>query len=287
MTQKLIMLSILIPTYNHNVYQLVKNLYKQLVECRINFEILTYDDGSNSKENIENLKINGLKNCLFKELPNNLGRSSIRNLLAADANYENLLFIDAGTFPKNDDFIKHYISKAHLNVLSGGMTHLKKKPKKPYKLRWLYTKKRESLALCSSNFFIKKNILNTFSFDESLKNYGYEDVLFFNTLSKNNIRIYRINNPVIHNADDDANTFIKKTELSIKNLIYLIEKDKIETDLTKIYFNLKKLKLNKLIIEIFKISRPLLFLNFNSSYPSIMLFDFYRLGYFCLLKTKE
>ena len=289
------MLSILIPTFKYNIVPLVEEIYRQVLECNIKFEILVYDDGSESPHNIKNEAINLLDNCIFKKLPTNIGRSAIRNLLALNAQYNSLLFVDAGTFPKKNDFIKNYILINNQKVISGGMTYLEKPPKKPYKLRWLFTKKREHninncFVICSSNFLIKKEVFLLNPFDESLKKYGYEDVLFFDVLTEKKIPIHCYNNPVVHNADDDADTFIKKTEDAIENLIYLIQESKLKNEHSKIakyYSKLEKVKLKGIVTKSFKIFRPFLRNNFNSAFPSILLYDFYRLGYFCLIKTKK
>jgi len=282
------MLSILIPTYNYDITPLVKEVHKQCKACHIKFEVLAYDDASKSHLNITNTNINAIDFCTFKELPNNIGRSAIRNLLAKNAQYSSLLFIDAGTFPKHDSFIEKYLSIKNKSAASGGMTHLETPPKAPYKLRWLFTKTREFKTLCSSNFMINKDVFLSNIFDESLKNYGYEDVLFFEKLFKKNIQTHFFNNPVIHSADDDANTFIKKTEFAIENLIDLIETKKIDRNsqkMSRLYSRLNKLKLVFLTHKVHKILKPLLLRNFNSSNPSIILFDVYRIGHFCSLKT--
>lgn len=284
------MLSILIPTYDYNITPLVEEIHSQCIEATIRYEILAYDDGSKSKINSRNENINTLKNCFFKELPENLGRSAIRNLLGNEAKYDHLLFIDAGTFPRNTDFIKKYISNLDKDIVTGGMVCLKEPPQKPYKLRWIYTKKRENKALCSSNFLIKKKVFKTNPFDESIKSYGYEDVLFYASVKQKNLLIHTINNPVVHKADDDANIFIKKVENALLNLANLIDEEKINSgDITLLkYFKLiQKLKLQKVVIYLFKITKGLLLKNFNSNYPSLLLYDFYRLGYFCILKNKE
>ena len=70
------MLSILIPTYNYNVYPLVSELHKQCLECEIDFEIIVIDDGSKLFFN-ENQEINSFKNCRFEILEKNIGRSGI------------------------------------------------------------------------------------------------------------------------------------------------------------------------------------------------------------------
>ncbi len=283
------MVSILIPTYDYYIVPLVEEIHSQCIELNFKFEILAYDDGSKSKLNSKNKNINTLKYCFFKELPENIGRSGIRNLLGQEAEYEHLLFVDAGTFPKNRNFIKKYITNLGNNIVTGGMVCLEKPPQKPYKLRWLYTKNREYKALCSSNFLIKKKVFKANPFDESIKTYGYEDVIFFESLKQKNLLLNQINNPVVHNAGDDANTFIKKVESALSNLVNLIEEEKIkssEVTLIKYFSIVTKLKLQKIVIYFFKINRGILLKNFNSNYPSLLLFDFYRLGYFCLLKTK-
>ncbi|CAH8292621.1 glycosyl transferase family 2 [Mariniflexile fucanivorans] len=285
------MLSILIPTYHFNVVPLVKELHKQCIACDIVFEILVYDDGSKSELNSKNTLINSLQNCTFKELPHNIGRSAIRNLLAVGSKYENLLFLDADVKPKDKNFIKNYLSVLDKTIIYGGIIEKELPPKKPYVLRWLYTKKRESKkGLHSSNFLIKKELFRKNNFDESLLKYGYEDYLFFNSLKKQNMPVFCLRNPAIHNTDDDAVTFIEKTENSIKNLIEIIEKEKIETksqNISKKYELLKRAKLNMFVAFIYKNLRPLLIKNFNSSHPSLFLFDFYKLGYYCTLKNKK
>ncbi|MDU8885371.1 glycosyltransferase family A protein [Yeosuana sp. MJ-SS3] len=284
------MLSILIPTYNYNVYPLAKELAKQALSAGINFELICIDDGSKSVLNKKNSKINNIENCVFKELENNIGRSSIRNLLAKESKYNDLLFVDAGNFPESENFINNYIKIKNYDVISGGMFPLKRSPKKPYKLRWLYTKLRERKNLCSSNFLIKKEVMLKFPFDHTIKEYGYEDVLFFNQLIENNISILKIKNPVIHNADDDAESFVEKTEMAITNLMVLLNHKKLKKTVSslsiKFYF-LKKAGLTKPVAYMFNFLKPLLRKNFNSTYPSIFLFDFYRLGYMCLINQKK
>ena len=283
------MLSILIPNYNYNIVPLVNELHKQCLECDIEFEILVYDDGSKSDINSSNYDINNLQNCTFKELSNNIGRSAIRNLLGADAQYNSLLFLDADVIPSSQNFIKDYLNAITKPVSVGGVIPTNKSPNKPRKLRWLYTKKREQKALCSSNFIIKKNILDRFPFDETIKKYGYEDFLFFITLQKNDIFIHSFENPVIHLANDDANLFLKKTEDAIYNLSLLIQQGKITEEASKVlkyYLYLKMLNFVKPFTFVFSNLKRFLVLNLGSNYPSLFLYDLYRLGYFCHLKTR-
>ena len=57
------MLSVLIPTYNYNAFELVNELHKQLLKSEVLFEIICIDDGSKSTLNQQNEKINDLPNA--------------------------------------------------------------------------------------------------------------------------------------------------------------------------------------------------------------------------------
>lgn len=291
------MLSILIPVYNYDATTLVKEIHRQAIANNITFEIRLYDDGS-TIEVEKNKTITDWEYCIYKAIPKNIGRSAIRNLLASEATYNHLLFIDSGTFPKSADFIKNYIDNLNHKVCTGGMVCLPQKPKKPYVLRWLYTKKREMAfdtqinknVVCSSNFLIQKDVFSSIKFDESLKKYGCEDVIFFDAIDKKGITIHQIDNSVIHDATDDARTFIRKTEDALENLSFLIKEGKISESrykVTSMYASLNKFKLDKFVGLLFSGVKSLLMLNFRSSYPSIIAYDFYRLGYYCRLKNKK
>jgi glycosyltransferase involved in cell wall biosynthesis len=284
------MLSILIPTYNYNITSLVHALFEQVSACDIPFEILVFDDGSNSSTNDINKQINQFPYCQFKALETNIGRSAIRNLLAQNSKYEYLLFLDADVMPSNGDFIRNYIINANKKIVYGGLSETKHPPKKPKKLRWVYTKKREKKHISSANFFITKKLLTSNPFDETLKNYGCEDVLFFRNLELISKKANKINNPVIHYGNEDALIFIKKTELAIKNLIFLIDQNKIDSNaykLSSVFLKIRKIKIDYLVAIIFRLLKPLLIYNFNSSIPSISFYSFYKLGYFCTLKQNK
>ena len=284
------MISILIPTYNYNATDLVHELNRQCLKEAIPYEILVYDDGSKSEENKINTEINTLDNCRFKALENNIGRSAIRNLLASHARYKSLLFIDSGTVPLNTNFIKNYVEHIQYQVVTGGMVATKAPPKKPYKLRWLFTKHREAKTLCSSNFLIQKQTFLQSPFNASITKYGYEDVLFYSKLKEKGIPVKIIDNPVVHAHDDDANTFIAKTETALENLKFLTANGMLSKKTSKIsryYHVAEKLKMINFMAFIFKILKSGLMWHLNSNKPLLVCYDIYRLGYFCTLKKIE
>ena len=98
------MLSILIPTYNYNVFLLVKELVDQASKLNIDFEIICLDDGGKVTF-IENEAINELKNCSFSTNEVNLGRASNLNKLVDKAKFNYCLLLEADAFPTNENYI--------------------------------------------------------------------------------------------------------------------------------------------------------------------------------------
>ena len=181
------MLSILIPTYNYNIFPLVTELLDQTSKLDIDFEIICLDDGSKITF-IENEAINKLKKCSFSSNETNLGRASNLNKLVKKAKFNHCLLLEADAFPKDKNYIKNYVSiiKEDINITFGGVIYSDKKPKNDSLLRWIYGHKRECKNLdfrkrnpynivFSWNLLISKEMLQKFSFDASIKDYGFED----------------------------------------------------------------------------------------------------------------
>ena len=294
------MISVLIPTYNYNIFPLVSILFEQLEKSTVSFEIICLDDGS-EKFHSENQQTNFLNNCSYSILEKNIGRSAIRNLLAKKAKYENLLFLDADVIPVSENFISTYLS--HINseakAVYGGLKYQTEKPEAKLLFRWTYGKKREAISLekrelnpypsfLTNSFLIKKMIFESIQFNEKLKNWGHEDTLFSFNLRENKIKILHIDNPVIHHGLEDTATFLNKNQEAIKGLISLTENELIDKNyvkLSKFYTFLEKYKLNKVYLFFYKIMKPVFLNQLNSKKPSLLLFDLYRLGLFCDLKS--
>jgi glycosyltransferase involved in cell wall biosynthesis len=297
------MISILIPTYNYNVFPLVKNLHEQCESENIVYEILVFDDASQDKKIVgENSIINSLKDCCFEILEANIGRSKIRNLLAEKAKYNWLLFLDADTFPSSSEFIKKYLSafSKDTSIIFGGIDYPKNNSEN-FSLRHKYGCERESLPLAerlknpyrsfiTMGFAIKKEIFRKIKFNEKLAGYGYEDSVFANELQKNNIPIHHIDNPVIHLNLETNEDFINKSELALQNLLNFHESGAIDGNTVKILKTYLKLKNSRLLFAVsllFRISEKKWRQNLNSPKPSLFLFDLYRLGYLSSLKPKD
>jgi len=294
------MISILIPTYNYNAFPLVSILHEQLEDEKVDYEIICLDDGSQNFH-FENQSINSLRNCSYSILDKNIGRSSIRNLLAKKAKFEHLLFLDADVIPVHENFISNYLSEIdnEEKAVYGGVRYQEQKPSSTLLLRWIYGKSREALSaekrkenpylsFLTNSFLIKKNLFEQFQFNENLKNWGHEDTLFSYNLQENKIKISHIDNPVVHEGLEDYDIFLNKTRGAINGLADLIEKGLIDPNyikLSKVYFTLKKFRLQSAYILFYKLAKPAFLKNLKSNNPSLLIFDLYRLGFLCILKS--
>src|SRR5688572_18042792 len=102
------MISICIPVYNNHVLALAKELSRQLESLNKGGEIIILDDGSSFFFKESNATLRDLSFVRYKELPSNIGRLAIRMLLAQEANYEWLLFLDNDVKIDNVHFVRRY-----------------------------------------------------------------------------------------------------------------------------------------------------------------------------------
>ncbi|MDR1679779.1 MAG: glycosyltransferase [Prevotellaceae bacterium] len=294
------MLSILIPTYNFNCLPLVESLQLQAEQLGITYEIIVIDDHSTTPPP-ENTQISTLPNCRYIELPENIGRAKIRNMLAEKAQHENLLFLDCDMRLPADDFLKRYSAFCNEGemVICGGLRYATQAPSdKRLYLHWLYGQQREIIsikhrqrhpyhAFLSSNFFINKSLFNKIKFDEQLKKYGHEDSLFGIRLKELNATILHIDNPLIHIGLETSCRILEKERESIANLVFIyqhiIKEEALAQEIKLLRYGLlaKKIGANKLILSLFNLLQKPLLRNIESRRPNLLLLDFYKLGYLC------
>lgn len=295
------MLSILIPTYNYNIYPLVQELESQALKANIVFEIICIDDGSFSILNEENQKINALTNCQFIENKKNIGLSNNRNELAKKSQYENLLFIDGDSVIIDNQFVERYLKALteDIDIVYGGRVHPESINDLNKQLRWKYgkliedktaetRKKNIYKTLMFNNTLIKKSCFNLIKFDKTLIKYGHEDTLFAYQVALSKLQVNHIDNPVKHGDIDDSDTFLKKTENGLANLYYLFKSKKITSKFVKIlkfYQLIRTLKLQSLLNYLFKKFEDKMKRQLTSSNPSLLIFKLYKIGYLCSLKN--
>lgn len=225
-------LSVLIPVYNNSCVQLVRALHQQLSQTDISFEIIIADDGSTDRSFIEeNKSLSLLTHVQYLIRKKNIGRAAIRNVLVQQANYSWLLFIDGDLFIKNDSYIHRYLAFDENNtVVYGGYAI---SGNYPNNLRWRIEKKHEEKSTADKrqqhpyhdfhtcNFLVKKDIMKRIPFNEKIREYGYEDVLWGKQLKEHHITLTHIDNPVSFERFEDNKTFIHKTEEALHTLYTL------------------------------------------------------------------
>ncbi|MBO4786802.1 MAG: glycosyltransferase family 2 protein, partial [Prevotella sp.] len=170
-------LSVLIPVFNCRCSNLVVALHKQLSDLPVSWEIVVADDGSDDEQvKEENRAISTLKNVRFIERETNSGRAKIRNLLAREAQYDRLLFVDGDMSLRKEGFISDYLRHDETVVYGGyDITHDDKSLLT--NLRYRYELKAEgnhSAAMRqqnpyqdfhTSNFMVAREVMMRFPFD--------------------------------------------------------------------------------------------------------------------------
>jgi len=294
------MISVLIPTYNYNVYPLVKEVQKQLLKSGIDFEILVYDDASTQV--FETTKIlTELENIRYQKMPQNLGRLALRYKMAQDARYDKLLFTDADMFPKDRFFIAKMlktIENHSADVYFGGIQVPPNPPSPDRILRWKYGKERENMPLEERKKRPYKSLLcgsividkNVFIADAkpmfTIKKYGL-DTYFSFLLKQHQRKILHYHNPIVHLGLEPNKVFLSKSQEAVQTYHYLVQQRLMPTSYIKLTATGEKIKkfLPKRFSRfIYKLLKPILEWQLLSKQPVLFFFDIYKLLYFLQLK---
>ncbi len=292
------MLSLLIPTYNYNVYPLVLELNRQFEQCEIDYEIIVLDDGSKTIFT-DNKSINSLENCAYFVNEKNVGRASNINKLVETSKFNHVLILEADAFPAKKNYIQLYVNalKGNPQAAFGGVIYTENRPPKNTLLRWVYGHAREYKNLAyrtqhphdivfSWNLMVQKKIFLENKFETSIRSYGLEDLVFLKKLKQSDVTILQIDNPCIHQNEELSTIFIEKSRTAMKNLSDLYQKNILsaeDSSLLKAFEVLKKTRLTGLMMLFFKNFENQLLKNLLSEKPVLILLDLYKLGYFCTL----
>lgn len=296
------MLSILIPTYNTNLHPLVSELQALLIESQIDYEIIISDDASSDMSvRYHNSLLAEQEHVQYIQYEQNIGRSKIRNSLADAAKYPTLLFMDCDARVKRSDYISnylHFLNEKNLQgtdfVVLGGLSYRELRPEKTKLLRYRYGIKREVRpayernrdpyrAFTPFNMLIAKSVFEKCRFEESLKQYGYEDTFFGIELKKCGIPVYHIDNELYHEGIDTNELLLDKVAAGVANLVNLQSHNKLDnkfiavSTLLATYQKLKKTLTGKFTLSLLgKIQQPLR--NISSTYNSLVFLDLYKLA---------
>ena len=262
------MISILIPIFNFDVRLLVAELVEELAELGITHEIRAYDDGSYFDFRIGNQRIAAYPHVIYRELPENTGPAKLRNLLARDAQFPLVLFIDSDTQCGNKQFIAKYLSRASEHkVLVGGVIFNDEIPSDPQlTLHWQYGKVRHGVSIAkrnkrpykyftASNFLAPKDLFEQVQFDESPEARGHEDTLFAIALKKADFPLVQLENPVQQLGLKTTHHFIESSKTAVQNLAKLIRQGKIDKGVNLFKWYRRILRLGVLQLSFRKLDR--------------------------------
>lgn len=291
--------SICIPVYQRFIDDLVATIVQQAKALHVDYEILIVDDASTGSYQTKNkLLQNKYKQVKYSENPKNVGRAKIRNILANKAVGDYCLFLDCDVKIENPDFLQTYAQAIHkdkVQLICGGCTYkIFKQGRKGKELRYKYGKFVEEVRentngeiispFLGCNFVVSKKAFKEISFDESIIQYGFEDVLFAIQFGDHFDEYELINNPVIITDVEENHLYLKKAINAMQNLSILYHQNKIlpknQIRLLMVYEELKTRKLLQPFYNITKSILPVLLMNLNSSNPSLKLFQFFKLYYF-------
>lgn len=286
------MLSILIPTYNYDVSELVKNVSLQLESRNVVFEIIVFEDGSNINLNT-NLQ---QRNTRVLTNKTNIGRVKARQFLAEHANYNWLLFLDADVIPKSASFISNYLKATTYgyNAIFGGFAYHSDKPSQERLLRWKYGKTKEQIpavsrnkkpykVIISANYLIKKSTFNSVNSKMIHKGYGY-DYYFGALLKQQQIKVLHIDNEVYHLGIEKSEDYLNKKEEAAETLLKLSQENAVtihDNDLLKLFTFLKRYQLVWFFSVFYKMFRNWMRINLIGNNPSINLLQVYKITYMC------
>ena len=293
------MLSILIPTYNYDCTNLVRDLHRQAECAGIDYEIVVADDASPIKECAERVReINTWPNCRLIELDRNLGRARIRNRLADEARFEWLLFMDSDAEVISDSFIVDYLKHTDADVVCGGLCHADALPSPEVSLRYAYEKRADKKrAACYREqrpyeqfitfcFMVRASVFQAIRFDDSITEYGHEDTLFGVELERRKVNIRHIDNPMRQGGIETNAEFVEKTRAALRNLVLMEDNMRNHSLLLKLYGVLHLIRLDGCIARWFSHNEDWLKEQLMVSTPQLRLFFLYKLGYYCSLKQE-
>ena len=284
-------LSILIPTYNDVCCQLVNDLQSQAAALGIDYEIIVADDGSTDEAVLrQNRTINALPYCRLLERGTNSGRAVIRNVLASEARYPWLLFIDSDMTVCRTDFIERYVSTVG-DVVYGGLV-IRHTTRQNLRARYELSRASEHTLerrrqspyhdFHTANFMIRRDLMLTHPFDERFSRYGYEDVLLGKILQMNAIGIEHIDNPLSFEIFESNAAFVSKTEEGLQTLYSF--RHELRGYSRMIDFTEQHPIVSVLIRCWHHIAKKWERRHLCSNAPTLCVFTLYRLGYFLSLK---
>lgn len=292
-------LSILIPAYNKDCSQQVKQLCRLVNALQakrgIHVEIVVMEDGSTHEAFLRSNAEACAGGSFCRHIINkeNVGRARVRNYLMRVAKGEWLLLQDTGLHIPDDDFLERYVAAVEGHpealVVCGGLHS-----EKPdfCSLRYRYetaTNTRRSVqarrkdpyaSMLLSNMLLHQSVAERISVDERFVTYGYEDVMYGKRLREEHVEVLHIDNLVTHTIDESNEVYVAKTEQAMRTLFAFREELKEEVRLLQVQERLRNCFLMGTVRAFHSLFGGLVRRNLTGRNPWWRLFNVYKLCYY-------
>ena len=138
-------------------------------------------------------------------------------------------------------------------------------------------------SFVTANVMMSAEVMQHVHFAEDIKQYGYEDLLMGKELQNRGYTVMHIDNPVFHDDKDTSEQFLQKTRTSLYTLRAISNKIGDKSRINNAYMQLKTWHLLWAMRIFFRATRKPFERNLLSQHPQILVFNLYKLGYYCEL----
>ncbi len=223
--------SILIPVYNYDCANLLQAIDNDLQEINnLDYEVLLGDDASSEEyRSIYLTYEQRYSQVSILHCAENIGASRLRNRLAEEAHYPNLLFFDSDVVP-NKGTIRQYLEaivQYPSSLIYGGFYYDEGDLTVDNQLRYRYglqiemrnlaeRKAKPYQSFITMAFALPKDLLLAYPFPDI--GMGYEDALWGAILESHKVEIQHIDAAVRHGLKENDDVFLKTLEVYVANL---------------------------------------------------------------------
>jgi glycosyltransferase involved in cell wall biosynthesis len=231
-------LSVLIPFYRDDPADLLRALAEQIGNAR-DIEIVLHDDGEPDPElNAGLARILAAMSQPARLLTStrNRGRSAGRNLLAAQARGEWLLYLDADMAPASPAFLPAYrqvMASREADAAFGGY-ETAWPAQADYRLHAALARNSDqhdalartrigATAYCSSNLLVRAEVMRQIPYDTGFAGWGWEDVDWA-VRAAERFNLVHIDNPALHGGLQRVEVLLEKFRIGATNYRRLLDR---------------------------------------------------------------
>lgn len=284
------MLTIFIPKYQPQGLALVRELAREIDAIDVAVEILVMWEGNEGEiEPACVVQAKEVKYCRAIRKPRNTPSHKVRQLLFAEAKYENILLLESDVFPVYNNFLVRYVDAIQAaDIVCGGTRYRNDGAKRINPLRWLYGKNYENKtafvraqepysSINTKSFLINRTFMSHLLYEDNFTVSG--DRLLAIQAKRLDARVVHIENPVFHDDYDSSEEFLSKVRLSIDNICFHMEDMLDFPGLVQVYYRTKAFHMQGLLRWTYRTFEKPMRRHLLGQHPTLKVFNLYRLSY--------